>query len=1392
MDEADSQTVARRRPLLRALAWAVAGLLALAGLSLWAVDTGPGHRLIADRIATIPIRSGLRIQIGRIDGSIWDRAVLRDVRLYDLKGQFFEAPEIRLDWRPFAWLRNRLDIRSIASDLVTLDRLPVLRAGRPGQPLLPGFDIAIGRLHVTRLRLGRAVAGSRADARIDGSADIRDGRALIRLAAASDRRDRLRIDLDAAPEGNSFHLAADVDGPGGGVLGGLFGTRNPIRATIGGAGGWHRWDGRAQASLAGRPVADLALAARDGLYGLAGTLAPAPFLSGKTQRLTAPAIQVRGHARLADRKLSGDLALATPALRLAAQGMLDLAESRFAGLGVDAQLLRPAALFPNMSGRDVHLRVDLTGAFATPDFRYALKTPHVAFDQTGFDDVRATGAGRVGRAPIAVPIRLAARRVTGLGTVAGGILGNLAVEGVLHVDAKTLVGEGLALRSDKLRGKLGLRIDLVTGRYDVALSGGLQRYLIPGLGIVDVDSVLSVVPGPGGRGTIVSGRGVAAVRRFDNAFLASLTGGLPRITTQLVRDPDGTLRFTDLVLTGPAIRITGTGMRRRDGTFKFDGRGRQATYGTFRIGLDGQIDRPQIRLLLDAPLPALGLANVALDLDPAPLGFAFRANGQSYVGPFTATGQIRTPPGQPTFIDIANVAASGTRGSGTLRSDPGGFTGRIVLAGGGISGAIGFAPQGTIQRIEPHLAFDRAAIAAAVPITVRRGRADGVILLDPAGTSIVGTASASGLVRGGVTLARLSADARLRAGQGVVHLAFAGSRGRAFDLRTTITLAPERIGIEGGGTIDQRAFSIPQAAMLTPAGDGGWQLAPTRFTYGGGSGVVGGVFGGSRTSIDATLDRMPLTIADMVAPGLGLGGTASGKLSYRGAGSDAPTGRLDMTVRGLVRSGIVRASQPIDVGLTALLTPQSLAMRAVAVSGGRTIGRAQARIAPLGPGADVVARIVRAPLFAQFRYAGPGDTLWRLTGVETIDLSGPLALAADAGGTLESPSIRGTLRTDAGRIESAVTGTVVNDITARGRFEGSRLVLDTLSGSTPGGGTVSGRGAFDLAGANGVGMELTLQAQDAQLLNRDEIGATVTGPIAIRSTGQGGLISGDVVLDKSRYQFGSTSVAQVARLDVTELNRGEDDGPADAAPPAPWQLDIKARAPNRLIVRGLGLDSEWRANLTIRGQVDNPAIGGKVDLVRGGYQFAGRRFTLERGTIRFTGDAPPDPILDISAKADIQGLNATIQIAGTALKPQISFQSIPAMPEDELLARLLFGTSITNLSAPEALQLAAAVASLRSGGAGGGGLNLDPINAVRRAVRLDRLRILPADVATGQKTSVAAGKYLGRRTYVEVVTDGAGYSATSVEFRITRWLSLLSSISTIGRQSASVRVSKDY
>jgi translocation and assembly module TamB len=145
-----------------------------------------------------------------------------------------------------------------------------------------------------------------------------------------------------------------------------------------------------------------------------------------------------------------------------------------------------------------------------------------------------------------------------------------------------------------------------------------------------------------------------------------------------------------------------------------------------------------------------------------------------------------------------------------------------------------------------------------------------------------------------------------------------------------------------------------------------------------------------------------------------------------------------------------------------------------------------------------------------------------------------------------------------------------------------------------------------------------------------------------------------------------------------------------------------------------------------------------------------------------------------------------VSISGSASQPEIAFDSTPSLPEEEILARLLFGGSISNLSATDALQLGAALASLR------GGSGMDPINRLRESVGLDRLRIVPADPALDRGTALALGKRFGRRFYVEIVTDGRGYNATEVEFRITSWLALLATISSLGRESVSLEYSRDY
>jgi translocation and assembly module TamB len=1367
------------RRLLRELLALLLGLAFLLAIGLAILDTAPGHRWVVDRIAGIETSSGLRFRIGRIDGSLFGETKLKNVAILDQHGTFLTSPEIDLDWTPGAWLYNKLYIERLHADRATLLRLPKLKPSTKKKPILPGFDIHIGKLSIDRLEIGKAVAGTPRIGRLEGSADVRSGQALVKLNAAIDGSDRLLLNLDAEPDGNRFDLELRAHSIAGGVIPALLGSKRSLDAVITGDGSWSRWNGRGGLNLSGRPTARLRLTATDGRFSLSGAMNPSQFLRGRQMRMTAPVVRVTGSASLRDRILDGQITLGSGALRAVASGALDLANNRFRTVRIGLDLLKPNALFTNMTGRNVRMLITLDGPFGTASYAYRLTSPGVKFDQTGFADVLADGRGQLSPWPMRVPLHLQAKAITGVGDTASAILANARLDGMLTITPKLVRGDNIQLRSAQLSGKVSLLIDLVSGNFQILVSGGMHRYFIEGVGIVDVLTDLRVVPGPNGHGTVVTGTAKAWVRRLDNSFFQSLTGGLPRIETNLTRTPDGILHLTNLQLYSPKLRLAGEGYRNRDGAFHIAAHGRQATYGPVRMILDGNIARPRVQLLLDRPNDTLGLQDVRVTLDPTAAGYNYKTNGESRLGPFTSSGQILMPRGGKTVIAIAALDVNGAHASGNLRADPGGFTGLLDVAGGGVNGSLAFSPVGGAQKIEVHLTADKANFPGA--LSVRSGRLDGTVVLADNRTTLTGVVNARGVEMNGISMARLTANANLVNGTGQVRAAFAGRRGAEFQFTTLAEISPVQIRLTGRGSVDRRPLVLEQAAVLTRADDG-WALAPTRVAFAGGQAVVSGN-SGSRPSVNAQLQSMPLSVLNIAWPNLDLSGRASGTLEYAWKGKRS--GRLDLTIRGLSRSGLVLASQPIDLGVAAVLNEDRAGLRAVAVSNGQTIGRAQARLAPLGPG-SVMTALMNAPVFAQLRYQGPADTLWRLSGIEVFDLTGPAAIGADIGGTLANPTVRGALKADNARLESSVTGTVITNLVAQGRFEGPRLVFSKLGGQTPSGGSIAGSGDVTFSEGKTL-LDLSFNASQALLLNRDDVAATVTGPLQVRSSaGGGGTISGKLHLNSGRFTLGrASSAAAVPQLEVTHAGLDE----TDVIEPEqlhPWKLDMNLAGGN-LQVRGLGIRSTWTTDIHVGGFADSPAFTGRADLVRGDYEFAGRTFRLDRGIIRFRGESPPNPLLDIRAEAQVQGLDATVLVQGTGLHPEISFASNPPLPQDELLSRILFGTSITNLSAPEALQLASAVAALNSGTG-----SLDPINALRKAVGLDRLRVLPADISTGQKTSIAAGKYIGRKLYVEVITDGHEYSATRVEYEITRWLSVLSTVSTIGRAQASVRVSKDY
>ena len=139
------------------------------------LDSAPGHRWLVDRIASMETATGLKIQIGRIDGSIFGKSRLQQRARVGQQGR---VPDLARNHARLgagcAGSATGCTSTGWRRDRVTLSRLPALKpTGRTG-PLLPGFDIHIGRLDIRRLELGSAVTGTPRVGAIGGSADIRE------------------------------------------------------------------------------------------------------------------------------------------------------------------------------------------------------------------------------------------------------------------------------------------------------------------------------------------------------------------------------------------------------------------------------------------------------------------------------------------------------------------------------------------------------------------------------------------------------------------------------------------------------------------------------------------------------------------------------------------------------------------------------------------------------------------------------------------------------------------------------------------------------------------------------------------------------------------------------------------------------------------------------------------------------------------------------------------------------------------------------------------------------------------------------------------------------------------------------------------------------------------
>ncbi|WP_291320416.1 translocation/assembly module TamB domain-containing protein [Desulfonatronospira sp.] len=394
-----------------------------------------------------------------------------------------------------------------------------------------------------------------------------------------------------------------------------------------------------------------------------------------------------------------------------------------------------------------------------------------------------------------------------------------------------------------------------------------------------------------------------------------------------------------------------------------------------------------------------------------------------------------------------------------------------------------------------------------------------------------------------------------------------------------------------------------------------------------------------------------------------------------------------------------------------------------------------------------------------------------------MTLTGLLQSEVDISGTLQEPVLDGQIELDDGVFEHTIAGVYLKDINALIRARNEQVLLEKLTASDGEAGRIRGSGSLDLDPEVNMPWDFDLQIQDANILRHPLAMVNITScDLELSGDTTRASVKGALTFGRIDARLPPGSPPEVVHLDVTEKNK-----PPSDLPPPPRQLDMEAypvdldlelNFPARVYVRGRGLDSEWGGYLYIDGKAHEPRIRGELSPVRGRFTFLDRRFDLDRDSqVYLDGAYPPDPTLDMRAHYRQRDRNITVRIHGRALSPALDLESDPPMHEDEILAWILFGRDLSDLTPFQALTLLNAARTLATGEAGPG-----VMDQIRSLVGVDDIQVTRDDEGELQ---FGLGRYVHERVYMQVKKGTApGTDQVAVEIELTPRISLEGSMET--------------
>lgn len=1357
----------RRRPILSS-ALALSLLIALLALiARWWIATDGGRDFVVSQIDGRQVAGYGRLSIRNLEGDPLSDFSVGSLEIRDDTGPWISATNIKVQWSPLALLSRRVDLNSVAIDQVAMARRPT----REERPESEGSNWAVhlGRGTVARLHLAEGFAGPESASSVSARfINERSGRletefSLTPLEGAGDR-----IDSSIVRKRNgSFDVRISGTAPAGGTFAHLLALPEGSSATLSASGAGDLADGLGEAVFA-----------IDGSDKL--------FLSGKIEsRQIEASLRMDAEALPLPASLGGFLGQKTEAeltAEIGKQTTLFALTTRFdAGTAtltgnLDSRklnLVGPANLQADLSTLQPYwngarqIRLDGTLAQADGTFHYNGQSLLVADEASALPFTQASGLLEVTLGGSSIPFRIDA-------AVQNPLQRNATIARAIGETARVTGNGTYDITSRRVLINTA-DISHASGTAQILGEASLSEKILDFSG--RASQALSAFPGG------MSGNATGFVQAkgpFDN-----LEVGLNLNLTNLGTSVEALMPLVEgagsargiLRLTPDQGRIDRIDLRLRG----FEGRVTGAIYGPAapNIGVVGNQ-----RVPLDIAGNTIDLSEIDIQLMPTEEGL--RITGSTRNGDAIVSGRSVEALSSTINLEIAGGSITGpVRLSGQSDGQPASasfFLNRQPgstrledlkgkLAGIAVAGAAAFSDDGEMDLDVDAQATDFRIAGVSLGAVTFKGT--GVRQVDSP-FSIGGEFRARNIA--------LTPEFLLDSVSGTIETTPQGYRfsGRIEDtedrLRSNVafngTLRQSESGTSGTIALDGSLFGIAVASRK----DISWSVQPA-LSVDADLSVLGGRVTArlqpNRQSGSDLLELNQLSIRPvLVAFGYPeIDTTVSGRIAGRLFG-EAPNGTIALTARSPV-SGL---DTSVDLKVDGTINRKDIQL-AGTMAYGPDLKASANLTAPVrtAPG-QLVLPARSSPLNGQLNAGGKLDALHLLAMAYGHDIAGDIASNFDISGTMDAPRLKGRATISNGKYEYGALGLRLSSMDIDAGIDGPTLDVKG-SAAGPGGGklTFNGRLAENEAGVS---------AEMTRLLIYDKAGdyARVSGNAKLAELADHRLLDGKLTIEQARFAIDNLSGSSIRTLNV----RWAQDGADAAREPIlekPIRLNLGVSANRGIAFHGRGLETDWGVNLQLTGTPDNVLLNGKATLARGSLELARRPFEFERGTISF--DGPVDSArMSIAADREVDGFSVRVEVTGSPSQPAIQLSSNPALPEDEILSRMLFGRSSVDLSALEAAELASSIARLTGNGSG-----FDPVGVLQAGLGVDRLRL---GVDEAGNTELGVGQYLAPDVYLEVSTQGAAGNSVEVEWQPRPQVSVTSETNSTGESRVSVRWKRDY